>query len=287
MKQFSFYSPTSLAEALDLLEQHGPVASPLAGGTDLLVQMRQGKRRPGALISLRRLPELRGIDQAPDSAWHIGASTTLRQLTREPAIRRRYPSLAHTASLMASEQVRSLATLGGNLCNGSPAADLAPPLIALGAEVLLRGPQGERLLPLETFFLGPGSTALQPGELLIEVIVPPPEGHCVYMKHAARAYMDIPIVGVAARLSMQDGEVGEARIVLGAVAPTPLRARAAERLLEGRPLTRARIQEAAELAQQDCSAISDVRASQDYRRRLVRVLAERALQAFGLNGGDA
>jgi carbon-monoxide dehydrogenase medium subunit len=287
MKPFSFHSPTSLPEALGLLEEHGPAASPLAGGTDLLVQMRQGDREPRALISLRRLPELQGMHQAPDGAWHIGATTTLRQLTREPAIQRHHPSLAQAASLMASEQVRSLATLGGNLCNGSPAADLAPPLIALGAEVRIAGLQGERAVPLEVFFLGPGATALQPGKLLIEVIVPPPQGRCLYVKHTARAYMDIPIVGVAARLSMRDGVVDEARIVLGAVAPTPVRAREAERSLEGGSLTHERIRAASELAVEASSPISDLRASEGYRRRVLRVLVERALQSLGSNGRTA
>jgi len=284
MKEFAFHSPNSLTEALELLGELGEQARPLAGGTDLLLQMRQGERLPGALVSLRRLTELKGIHDDADGGLRLGAGTTLRELTRDATIRARYPCLAHTAALMGSEQVRSLATLGGNLCNGSPSADLAPPLIALGAEARISGPRGERALPLETFFLGPGSTALQPGELLTHLVVPPPQGRCVYLKHAARAYMDIPMVGVAAQLSFERGQLRKPRIVLGAVAPVPLRATAAERALEDGPLTQERIQAAAELAQAACSPISDLRSSQGYRRRMVRVMVVRALESLRPNG---
>jgi len=284
VKVFDFHTPGSLPEALELLVELGEPARPLAGGTDLLLQMRLGERRPKALVSLRRLAELKGSRYAADVGLRLGAYTTLRELTRDATIQAHYPCLAQTASMMGSEPVRSLATLGGNLCNGSPSADLAPPLIALGAESRISGSAGERALPLEGFFLGPGSTALQPGEVLTELAVPPPLGRCVYLKHTVRAYMDIPIVGVAARLFLEGGQVREARIVLGAVAPVPMRAAAAERSLEGGALTHERIQAAAELAQAACSPISDLRGSEGYRRRMVRVLVVRALESLWPNG---
>lgn len=284
MKAFAFHTPASLPEALELLVELGEPAKPLAGGTDLLLQLRQGERRPQALVSLRRLSELKGIRFGAKAGLRLGAYSTLRELTRDATIQAHYPCLAHTASMMGSEPVRSLATLGGNLCNGSPSADLAPPLIALGTESRISGPQGERALPMEDFFLGPGSTAMQPGELLTEVAIAPPLGRCVYLKHAVRAYMDIPIVGVAARLFLEHGQVREARIVLGAVAPVPLRATAAERSLEGGALTPEHIRAAAELAQAACSPISDLRGSEGYRRRMVRVLVVRALESLRSNG---
>jgi carbon-monoxide dehydrogenase medium subunit len=187
---------------------------------------------------------------------------------------------------MASEQIRNFATVGGNLCNASPSADLAPPLIALDATVCLAGREGERRLPLEAMFLGPGRSALEAGELLKEIHVPPPAGQTVYLKQAPRAYMDIAVVGVAVRIEQADGRCEQARIALGAVAPVPLRAFRAETELVGRPLTAERIQRAAAIAAEECSPIDDVRSSAWYRRRAVEVLTRRALQQLQqLDGG--
>jgi carbon-monoxide dehydrogenase medium subunit len=285
MKEFSFHAPGALPEALALFQDLGERARPLAGGTDLLLQMRAGDRAPAAVVSLRRLAELKGIQYSSQAGLRLGAYTTLRELTRDATIRSHFPCLAQTASLMGSEQVRSLATVGGNLCNGSPSADLAPPLIALGAEAHIVGPKGERQLPLEALFRAPGHTSLEPGEVLVELRVPPPQGKTLYLKHAPRAYMDIAVVGVAVSLLLENQVVSRARLVLGAVAPVPLRAREAEAVLEGAELTPQRISLAANLAQTACSPIDDLRGSADYRSRLVRVLVSRALQALRPNGG--
>jgi len=284
MKEFSFHAPGALPEALALLQDLGERARLLAGGTDLLLQMRAGDRAPAAIVSLRRLPELKGLRYSQRSGLRLGAYTTLRELTRDATIHSQFPCLAHTASLMGSEQVRSLATVGGNLCNGSPSADLAPPLIALSAEARIFGPKGERQLPLEAFFRAPGITALEPGEILVELRVPPPQGKTLYLKHAPRAYMDIAVVGVAVSLWLENRVVSRARLVLGAVAPLPLRAREAEAALEGAKITPQRISLAADLAQAACAPIDDVRGSADYRRRMVRVLVGRALQTLSPNG---
>ncbi len=205
---------------------------------------------------------------------------TLRQIARSTQIRDHYPSLAETALLMASEQIRSLATIGGNLCNAAPSADMAPPLIALDAVVRLIGPGGERRLPLEEFFLGPGSTALGSGELLAEIELPPTERMTRYMRLTPRVHMDIAVVGVAAGIEFDDSSVLTARSVLGAVAPVPLRVRPAEEALIGKPLTFEGIEAASTIAAEQCSPISDVRGSEWYRRRMVGVLMTRALRSL-------
>lgn len=280
MKPIAFHSPSSVPEALDLLSTLGEQVVLLAGGTDLVPQMRSGERAPEALISLRRIPELRVLRYSPKNGLRLGACSTLRRLTRAPEITEAYPCLSDTATVMSSEQVRSLATVGGNLCNGSPSADLAPPLLALGAQVRITGTHGERLLPLEDFFLGPSETALEPHEILTELVVPPPEGRTRYIKHTPRSYMDVAVVGVAVHLQAKNGAVGKVRIALGAVAPVPMRALRAEEFLADSELTVERIREAADLAEATCTPISDVHGSDWYRRRMVRLLVTRALDSL-------
>lgn len=289
MKAFDHYTPTTLPEALALLGRLDGQARVIAGGTDLMLKMKAGAATPAAVVNIKRLPELKGIKhlvvESPTNppthqniGLRIGALTTLRELTRSPLIQERYPVLAEAAGVMASEQIRSFATVGGNLCNAAPSADLAPPLIALEATVRLAGPGGDRHLPLEAFFLGPGRSALEADELLREIILPPPEERVLYFKQAPRAYMDIAVVGVAVSLHLVNGLCQRVRIALGAVAPVPLRVRQVEPELTGQPLTADRIERAASLAATACSPIDDVRGSAWYRRRMVQVLARRALQ---------
>ncbi len=277
MREFDFLSPRSVDEAVALMSERGGELHILAGGTDLLLGMREGTIAPRAVMSLKKLEQFRTIDHSKDSGLRLGAMVTLRQIARSTQIRDHYPCLAEAALLMASEQIRSLATIGGNLCNAAPSADMAPPLIALDAIVRLIGPKGERRLPLEEFFLGPGSTALELGELLAEIEVPPSERMTRYMRLTPRAHMDIAVVGVAAGIQLDDSNVRAARIVLGAVAPVPLRVRPAEEALIGKPLTEAAIEAASSIAAEECSPISDVRGSEWYRRRMVGVLVRRAL----------
>lgn len=278
MNEFEFLQPESLSEALfQLSDANGEIAV-LAGGTDLLLRLRAGDQRPGCLMSLQRLGELQGIEYDAHSGLRVGALVTLRQLVRSPLVQRYYPCLAEAAGRMASEQVRSLATVGGNLCNAAPSADLAPPLLALEARACITRVDGAEWLPLEDFFLGPGHTVLQKHELLKEIRIPPPEGTAAYLRHTPRAFMDIAVVGVAARVWMQAGSVSGARIALGAVAPTPLRAKRAEAELIGGELTDEQIGRAAALAEEACSPIDDVRGSAWYRRRMVRVLTRRILE---------
>lgn len=278
MRAFDYYSPTSLLEAIDLLSRQNGQACIIAGGSDLLIKMKKGLITPAAIINIKRLPELKGVWYSAESGLRLGALTTLGELTRSPVIREHYPCLAQTASLMASRQIRNFATVGGNLCNASPSADTAPPLIALGATVHLVGPNGERDLPLEDFFVGPGQTALAPGELLCYITVPPLDGETLYIKHAPRAYMDISLVGVCTRLKMVDNQCRLARIVLGAVAPTPIRARQAEASLTNQQLTPEHINHAARLAAEESRPIDDTGGSAWYRRRMVEVGTRRCLE---------
>lgn len=278
MHAFDHYTPQTLSETFELLERQNGQTQLIAGGSDLLIKMKKGLVAPATIINLKRLPELKGVSYSPETGLRLGALTTLGELTRLPMIRQYYPCLARTAGLMASRQIRNFATVGGNLCNASPAADTAPPLIALGATVHLVGPQGERDLPLEDFFLGVGQTALAANELLRWIDVPPPAGEIVYIKHVPRAYMDISVVGVCARLQLNNNVCQLARIVLGAVAPVPMRAKQAEAMLAGQPLTPARVAEAANLAAREARPIDDVGGSARYRRRMVEVGTRRCLE---------
>ena len=262
MREFEFHTPSSLAEAMTLLQDMGSEAKVMAGGTDLLLLMRAGTCSPKAVISLKHLSELQMIAYSAKSGLRLGATSTLHQIVRSPEILDHYPVLAATASMMASEQIRTLATVGGNVCNGSPSADLAPPLIALDAEANILSPRGDRIVALNEFFSGPSETALQPDEILTELIVPPPHGQTLYIKHAPRTYMDIAIVGVAAGLEWKDGVVHQLRLVLGAVAPIPLRVTEAEAALEGTELQDRHIENAAALAETACAPISDTRGSE-------------------------
>jgi len=279
MRAFDFYSPAGLPEALGLLAELGSEAAPLAGGSDLMLRMRAGDQTPRAVVSLKRVAELEGVSFDARQGLRLGARLTLRDLTRSPLVLEHYPVLARAAAAMASEQVRSFATVGGNLVNAAPSADLAPPLLVLGAEVRLASLSGERRVPLEHFFLGPGSCVRRPEELLVEILVPPPDGSAVYLKHAPRAYMDIAVVGVAVRHVPANGNGGSVRIALGAVAPVPMLARKAAKVIEAEPLRPNAFSRAGELAGQECSPIDDIRASAGYRRRMVAVLVRRALEA--------
>ena len=206
---------------------------------------------------------------------------TVGKVADHPGIRQDYTALAMGAGLIGSVQIQNMATVGGNICNASPSADTAPGLLASGAQVVLASAMGERSLPLEAFFLGPGKTALQPGELLVRLELPIPPAHCgsFYLRHTPRARMDLAFVGVAAAVQLSEtGEICSARIALGAVAPTPLRAYRAEQRLAGCQPDAALINEAALLAAAEARPIDDLRASADFRRHLVQVLTRRALE---------
>lgn len=274
---FDYVEPATLAEAVELLERHGEQARVLAGGTDLLVQMKMERLTPNVLIYIGQIP---GLDRIAleDGRLRLGARATIGALRRAAPVVTRYPMLAEACAAFSTTQVQVMGTVGGNLCNGSPASDTAPALIAYGAEVEASGPGGTRRLPLEAFFLGPGKTALRRGELLTAVHLPPPApGTGAAFLKVSRVAADIAKVN-AAVLLVRDGEhVADARLVFGAVAPTPLRARRAESLLIGQPFGQALFVEAAQAAAEEVSPIDDVRSTAAYRREIVRVLAHDGL----------
>ncbi|MDP2726601.1 MAG: xanthine dehydrogenase family protein subunit M [Dehalococcoidia bacterium] len=278
--RFEVLEPGSIEEAVSLLTSYGEEARPIAGGTDLLVQIRYQKARPRYLVDLGSIPGLDYVRWHGDGALHLGALATLSAIASSPDVKSRFAPLAQAARLVGSVQVRNLATVAGNLCHASPSAETAPALLALGAVVEIQGPKGKRQVPLVDFFAGPGSTVLAPGELVVEIGVPNPGTGCrgVYLKHSLRAAMDIAMVGVAAVLSTTNGTCVEARLALGAVAPTPIRATAAEKTLVGKKLQEDVLEEVAREAAQEAHPIDDIRAPADYRREIVRVLVKRAVR---------
>ena len=281
MKSFEYFAPTSLEDAMGLLKRYGGKAKALAGGTDLLVQMKERTVTPSYLIDLKHIPGLSGIRHSKRQGLRIGALTTLNEILASESIEEKYPALIQGAEWIGCVQVRNQATIGGNLCNASPSADMAPGLIALDAKARIVGPEGARELPLEAFFRGPGRSALRNGEILTEVVIsdPPPRSGASYIRHTPRVAMDIAVVGVGAYIAL-NGEKSceDARIVLGAVAPTPIRVRRAERILKGKPLEEPLIERAAQRASEASKPIDDVRGSVAFRREIVAVLIRRTLK---------
>ena len=279
MSRFDYHQPESLADAVDLAARFGGQASFLAGGTDLIVQIERGRVAPRHVIGLGRVPGLAGIEV--NGRITLGARVTHRAIEQTPALAGPLRCLVEGAEVIGGHQVRNVATIGGNLVNASPAADLVPCLLALDGVVTLVGPGGEREIPIERFLLGPNRTARRPDELVTRVDLPalPPRAATAFLKAGRRRAMEISVVCVAARLDL-DATLErclEARVVLGAVAPTAVRAHAAERLLEGQPVGGEAFRRAAEAAQEACRPIDDVRASAGFRQHLVGVLVRRAL----------
>jgi carbon-monoxide dehydrogenase medium subunit len=281
MKKFEFLNPFSLPEALGLLKQFGSKAKVIAGGTDLVVQMKNKLVTPEWVINLLNVPELRGMNK-DGNGLRIGALVKHAILEKSPLLREGWGILASAAHKVGSPQVRHLGTLGGNLCNASPAADTAPALLVLEAEATLVRQDGERHIPLESFFTGPGLTVLKEDEILKEIFIPEIPGNSlwVYLKLGRRKSLDLALVSVAVLLTLDPvtGICRRARVALGAVSPTPMRARKTENFLEGKKLEERVIGEAGKIAQQECCPISDVRASAEYRKEMVMVIVERALK---------
>jgi carbon-monoxide dehydrogenase medium subunit len=276
MKRFEYFEPRSLPEAVALLVRYGGRAQPLAGGTDLLVELKEQLRHADCVVNIKKIPGIDELRFDPRQGLRIGALATTRDIELSSVAQKHFPSLVQAVRELGSIQVRNRATVIGNVCRASPSADTLPPLIADQASVFIRGEHGERSLPLEEFFTGPGKTVLRPGELVTEIVVPAPAPHTgkVYIKHGRRKAMELATVGVAVTAT-RDGDV---RIALGAVAPTVIRARKAERMLSGKRIDGALIEAAARAATEEASPISNVRASAAYRREMVRVLTKRALQ---------
>jgi CO/xanthine dehydrogenase FAD-binding subunit len=278
MRRFELALPDTLTACQHALAD-GPDVKLVAGGTDLLPQMKTGMLKVRRVVDLSQLPELKVVERLGDGGLRVGAGVSARTLELAPQVRDGFVALAESAGVVGSLQIRHLATLGGNLANAAPSADMAPPLLALDAECVIRGPNGRRRVPAAEFFVGVRRTQLAPDELLEEIIIPAPGPGSggTYVRHTPRRELDIAVVGVASQLTIQDGQCVKARIALAAVAPTPVRASAAEARLEGEAITPALIEEAARLAVDASQPISDQRGSAEFRRHLVRVLTRRTL----------
>jgi carbon-monoxide dehydrogenase medium subunit len=274
---FEYHCPDSLEEALKLLGGKGGRVAVLAGGTDLLVKAKQRGVEPSAVVSIRKIPSLALIEERSDGL-RIGAAVRMIQLERSEVVRRAFPLLAEAVSAVGSIQIRHMATIGGNLCNASPAADGSVALLALDSTVHVAGPHRTRSVLLSEFFLGPGKTALAPNELLTGMSIPylPPHTGTAFAR-ISRTDMDLAKVNVATALTLDGEKVSGARVALGAVAPTVMRAAAAERVLVGGVPSDELLQKAAEEASKEARPITDVRSTAEYRRRLVSVLVRRTL----------
>jgi CO/xanthine dehydrogenase FAD-binding subunit len=279
MRRSEIVQPETIQQAVRALQGRGAVA--FAGGTDLIPAMQRGEARPQVLVNLKGLSDLRGIRRVRGGI-RIGALTRVSEVLESALVAAEFPLLVAVARDFGSAQIRNLATIGGNLCNAAPSADLALPLLALDARLAIRGPGGSREIPVSEFFRGVNRPALARAEVLTAIIIPraPARTGAAHAKLGIRQAMDLAFVSVAAALTLRtDGrKCRRVRIALGAVAPKPMRATMAEAKLEGEPLTLALLEEAAELAASECRPISDLRAGRDYRRKMTRVLVRRVLR---------
>lgn len=275
------HQPTSLHEASRLLKENGPGGRFLAGGTDLVIAIKEKGLVPKYIVDLKRIPGLSGICSNDDGSITIGALTTMRDIEIFPLLIKKYPFLCQSAAEVGSIQIRNRATVGGNMANATPSADVAPSLIALNATAKIVSASGERTTALEDFFRGPGQTVMSAEEILSEITIPKTSDRLVgeYIKFSPREMMDLAYVGVAVAYTLRepDKRCDGVRIVLGAVSPTPMRARQAEAVVEGEILTEALAERAGKIASEESKPISDVRSSADYRRAMVAAMTKRAL----------
>jgi CO/xanthine dehydrogenase FAD-binding subunit len=282
LPSFDYVLPQSYEQALDMLQEHPTDARPFMGGTDVFVQMRDQTLAAKVLIDVKHLPGMTSIKFDKNFGFRLGAAVNLNSLAKHPAILEQLPLLTEATNSVASYQLRNRATLGGNLCNASPAADTAPAILVLEADLVAIGLKGEWRIPIGEFFLAPGKTALERGELLKRIDIPTPPGSCKgrYLKLGRNAEGDLAIAGVAV-LGFPDGTTDSGyrfRIALASVAPTPIRVPEAEEILSRGPITDQKIEAAANTTEAACQPIDDVRASGKYRKAMVKVLTRRCLQ---------
>jgi CO/xanthine dehydrogenase FAD-binding subunit len=293
LPHFEYLAPRTLDEAVGLLAGAGGPVRVFAGGTDLLPRLENRLVRAEVLVDLKRIPELHSIDFDPAVGLTLGATVLLAELIEHPTVQLIYPAMVDAAYQTATVQIRNMGTVAGNVCNGSPCADNLPLLIVRSARLFLRSVRGERMLPIGEFLKGPGQTALEQDELLVRIHVPPPPPSAgfAFAKVPARTHIDISAVNAGVMVAGKGGACGEARIVLGAVGPVPLRAHKAEARLAGAPMEARLLDEVAQLAASETQPIDDVRSSAAYRRAMAAVLVRRALvvaaSRAGLSVGDA
>jgi carbon-monoxide dehydrogenase medium subunit len=278
MKRFDYLRPGNMEDAIAALQANDKPYL-LAGGTDLLIGMKTKTVKPECLIDLKGIPGIDGIEY--DNGFKIGALTTVRDIEVSPLIRQKIPVLSEAAGTLGSIQIRNRATIGGNLCHGSPAADMAAILLAMSCEVKIASDNGTKTMGLDSFFIGPNKTVLNRNEVLSQIIIPKEieQFKGVYLKHGPRKAMDIGIVNIAILLDADAGSgfCNQIMIALGAVAPRPIRAKKAEALLNGNELNPAAIQKAAAAAANETNPITDFRASAGYRKDLVKNLVAKGI----------
>lgn len=276
-KTTEYVVPQSVGEAVEALSE-SPKARVIAGGTDLMVGMREGHIRPTRLVDITRIQELSGIS-TQNGSLRIGAATKIDEILHHPTVRSEYPALVDAGQLLGGWQIQNMATLAGNLCNASPAAEMSGPLLVLDAEVEVIGPSGERRIPLGEFWTGPGKTVLEPAEILTTIVIPGKVSGrlSAYQRVDIRHSVDIALVSSAVGVELSEGKVQLARIALGAVAPTVIRVTEAEAYLQGRTLSEEVLDKVEDLAEAAAVPITDVRASAEYRSAMAGVLARRVL----------
>ncbi len=281
MKWIDYAKPAAVEEAIGLLAAHDGDARVLAGGTDILVQLRTGRRQPSLLVDVKELPELNEISYDPAEGLTLGGAVPCYKVYDHAEVAAAYPGLIDSASLIGGIQIQGRASIGGNLCNAAPSADAVPILIALGATCQIAGPGGTRGVAVEEFCTGPGQNLLQPGELLVSLRFPPPPPNsgARYIRFIPRNEMDIAVVGVGVSVVLENDNrtFKSARIALASVAPTPLYCKEAGDALAGQPVNDESIQRAAELTREAATPITDMRGTIEYRRHLCAVLTKRAL----------
>src|SRR5215204_455717 len=282
MQSFDYMAPKSAEEVIALLANKNGDARILCGGTDLLVQLREGRRKTGLVIDIKNIHELTQITFDPPNGLRIGAAASCHEICSNSNVSKYYPGLVDGIHLIGGVQIQNRASVGGNLCNASPAADAIPALIVHEASCNIKGPNGSRVLPVEEFCIAPGKNALQAGELLTSISIPSPKERfgAHYLRFIPRNEMDIAVVGAGASVILDDEgkRFVSARIALGAVAPTPLLATESGAFLSGKDITHENIKEAARLAQTIAKPITDLRGTAEHRKHLVAVLVERTLE---------
>ena len=282
MHAFEYVTPNTVREAVKLLQEKGPDARPIAGGTDIIVQMKVGRRRPLRVVDVKQIPELNELSIGPRAGLRLGAAVPCYRIYQNQAVAEAYPGLIDAAAMIGSIQIQGRASVGGNLCNAAPSADAIPALIALNCTVVIAGPNGNREIPVEQFCTGPGQNVLQPGELVVTLRMPPPRKRtgAHYLRFIPRNEMDIAVAGVGASvvLDASGQRFLSAKVALASVAPTPLLVQRVEQTVSGQPVSEETFERVAELGRQQCRPITDMRGTIDQRRHLVGVLTKRALR---------
>ena len=277
MKKYDYFQPETLKDAYSLMEKNNSGARYIAGGTDLIANIKNRLIQPDALISLRRIKEISGITQNKDLT--LGSMTLLRDIERDLNIGQNYPALAQAVKALATPQIRNVATVGGNLCNSAPSADCVPPLLVLEASVTLEGPGGKRSIAIEDFFKGPGQTCMDMSEILTRIrITPPRENTGMAFLKVGRVSTDIAIVNAAACLTMEKKVCRKCRLSVGAVALVPLRLTTVEKMIEGQEISPELLNRAGKMAEEEVKPITDVRSTSGYRRIMSGVLIKRAIE---------